>query len=339
MKKNSQQAIELEEATCPLCGSAERRPLLKGRDNLYHLAGDFQIVRCRLCRHVYMNPRPTDAAIPLCYPAEYGPHRSRDEAKTDPVESAVPSGSPWYLSPWARRIPGLRRLYYWLTDSKSEYIPTVASSSKRALEIGCATGGFLVRLHNEGWNAKGVELAESPARQAAEQGFDVHVGTFESAAFAEASFDAVFAWMVIEHLQDPKSTLREIHRILEPGACFAFSVPNFASWERWFFGRCWHAMELPRHLQHFTQRTLRSMLDDTGFDAVTIRHQRNLLSCVGSMGIGLQRCFPRGTLGQRLIGFSEQPTLWWQLALAPLAILLALARQGGRLTVIAHRKS
>ncbi len=332
-----EQSIELEDAPCPLCGSAESLRLLSGWDNLYGIPGDFQLVRCWQCRHVYMNPRPTLATIRLCYPPVYSPHQTsqRPVPNDEPAEDA--RKTPWYLSSWVRRVPGLRRLYYWLNDKKSDYIPVVETSPKRALEIGCATGKFLIRLRNEGWEAMGVELIEEPAREAARQGFDVHVGTLESAAFPEVSFDAVFAWHVVEHLHEPKQTLQEIHRVLKPRGWFAFSVPNFASWERRFFGRCWHALELPRHLQHFTPRTLRMMLSDTGFDSVQIIHQRNSLTAIGSMGIVLRRRFPQGRLGARLVDFCDEPTMWWQMALAFPVHLLAFIRQGSVLTIVARR--
>ena len=337
MRNDPGELLEFEKTNCPLCGSSEEFLLLKGRDNLYDLPGEFRVVRCRMCRHVYMNPRPTPDTIGLCYPACYGPHQSGNQTDLETGSAQNPVRNPWYLSRWSRRIPGLRRLYYWLAEGKSEIIPLVESEPKRALEIGSATGSFLVRLRQNGWEATGVEPADGPAGKAGEMGFDVHAGTLESAAFAECAFDAVFAWMVIEHLHDPKQTLSEIHRILKPRSWFLFSVPNFACWERWFFGRCWHALELPRHLHHFTPRTLRIMLTETGFEAVTILQQRNLLNIVLSCGIVLKRRFPRGTLGQRLIDWTDRPTLWWQLALAPLAKFLAFIHQGGRLTVISRR--
>jgi SAM-dependent methyltransferase len=337
MKKDPGQLLEFETISCPLCGSVEEILLLKGRDNLYRLPGEFQVVCCRKCRHVFMNPRPTLDTIGLCYPASYGPHQSEKRTNLETGSAMKSKRNPWYLSRLARRIPGLRRLYYWLADSKSQIIPAIEPEPKRVLEIGCATGNFLDRLRKNGWEATGVEPAERPAGKAREMRFDVHVGTLESAAFAEGSFDAVFAWMVIEHLHDPKQTLQEMHRILKPRGWILFSVPNFACWERWFFGRCWHALELPRHLHQFTPRTLRTMLTETGFEAVTILHQRNILNIVGSSGIVLKRRFPHGTLGQRLIDWTDQPTLWWQLALAPLAKFLAFIHQGGRLTVIARR--
>ena len=330
--------IELEQVACPLCGSAESGLYVTGCDFHYDLSGEFQLVRCRACRHVYMNPRPTLQTIAHCYPGSYVPHQRScsAESKTEPPGEA--GHAAWYLSPAVRRIPGLRQLYYWLADSKSEVVPTVASHRRRALEIGCATGDFIVRLQELGWTAQGVELDEQAALRAQERGLEVHPGTLESVSLPDDSFDAAFAWMVVEHLPDPKSTLREIHRVLKPDGWFMFSVPNFGCWEPRVFGRYWDALDLPRHLQHFTAKSLKRLLDETGFEYVRIIHQRNLLNVVGSLGIWLHNHFPNSRLAQGLKRFCHNPTMWPQLALAFPAKFLALLRQGGRLTVVARRR-
>ena len=341
MDTHAEDALEFEQTPCPLCGEDCWKPVVTGRDNLFDLPGEFHLVRCTKCRHAYLNPRPTLETIGLCYPAEYGPYRDDRHSEIEQKEPGSTTdaiGTPWYLTAWARRIPGLRRLYYWLADSKSQIIPHVDSVPKRALEIGCAHGRFLSQLRDEGWEATGVEPADAPAQLAAKRGFPVHVGTLESATFSDNSFDAVFAWQVIEHLHDPMSTLGEICHVLKPRGWLAFAVPNFGCWERRFFGQSWHALELPRHLQHFTPRTLRWMLNEQGFEVVRIVHQRNLLNVTGSIGIVLNRWFPVSRPGERLIRFTEQPTMWRQLAMAPLAKFLALIHQGGKLPVIARRR-
>lgn len=235
-----------------------------------------------------------------------------------------------------RHIPGLRAFYHWLTDKRSEILPPPPETGGSALELGCATGRFLERLRNAGWQAKGIELVPEAAARARNRGFTVHEGTLESFPFPDESFDAVFAWMVVEHLPDPAGTLRELHRILRPDGRLYFSVPNFGCWERYIFRSNWWALELPRHLQHFTPATIRQMLRDTGFDQPAIIHQQNALNIISSLGIVLRRIGLKNW-GDRCIAFTDNPTMGWQLALAPPAKVLAWIRQGGRLT-IATRK-
>jgi SAM-dependent methyltransferase len=224
-----------------------------------------------------------------------------------------------------------------LEDKKAEFIPPILSTEKQALELGCASGEFLLRLREMGWKVEGVELVAEPASRARKRGLAVHTGTLETAAFPDAAFDAVFAWMVVEHLCDPKFTLGEVHRVLKPGGWFVFSVPNFGCWEPHVFQQYWYALDLPRHLHHFTPRCLTNLLSHLGFEQPRFIHQRSLLYVVGSLGFVWQALRPQSPLATRLIRFPDQPSLGVQLALAPFAKLLALMRQGGRLTVVTRR--
>lgn len=51
----------------------------------------------------------------------------------------------------------------------------------------------------------------------------------ERLPFAARSFDLVSANMVVEHLDFPENSLREIRRILKPGGHFVFHTPNLCS--------------------------------------------------------------------------------------------------------------
>ncbi|WP_010582513.1 class I SAM-dependent methyltransferase [Schlesneria paludicola] len=341
-----QSRVELEDKPCPLCGASHFARYLVSADNSKAVSGTFQIVRCLDCRHLYTNPRPTPETVLNCYPTDYGPHRVHSEAEA-PQEAApstvaekqteTPQSRPWYLSPAARRIPGLRALYYWLTNDYSNIIPTGLKSGAQVVELGCANGAFLQKLQARGCNVEGVEPVASAAEEAKRRGFRVHAGTLESLVLDNNSRDAFFAWMVVEHLLNPKDTLLEIHRALRPDGWLVFSVPNAGCWEPILFSTSWFAYDLPRHLQHFTPRRLTRLLNDCGYDRVTVVHQRNLLNVVSSVGLVLTRWFPNSPLAQKILAWSDRPTLWCQLALAPLAVLLAGLHQGGRLTVIARR--
>lgn len=330
--------VRWESANCVLCGGSSNHPVLEADDSLFGCPGLFRLVRCDGCGHYFLNPRPTPDTIGRFYPDDYAPH-AEQAADARAVESSVPEtagpATPWYLSSPMRRVPGLRRLYYWLSDSRSEIIPHIDSDRPRALEVGCGSGRFLQKLRESGWDVTGIEPAERPARRCRERGLHVHTGTLESVHLDSASFDAVFAWMVVEHLHDPAAALREMRRLLKPDGKLMFSVPNFACWEPRVFGRNWFSLQLPTHLHQFTPRTLRRLARQNGFRIESLIHQSNLNNVTGSVGIWLNRRFPQRTWGKRLIDFTSNPSLWGSLSIAPAAKLLAALRQGGRLTVIA----
>jgi SAM-dependent methyltransferase len=82
----------------------------------------------------------------------------------------------------------------------------------------------------------------------------------------------VLIWHVLEHLEHPRETLEEVHRILRPGGRLVVAVPNFASLQAEWSGAAWFHLDLPRHLYHFPLAALRRLLDDTGFEPISDHH-------------------------------------------------------------------
>ena len=49
---------------------------------------------------------------------------------------------------------------------------------------------------------------------------------FESAPIPSAAYDAAFAYNVVEHIADPRSFIRTVHRVLRPGGVFWALTPH-----------------------------------------------------------------------------------------------------------------
>lgn len=323
--------LTLELIDCPLCSSARSRLHSQSTDQEFGVPGLFNLVQCLDCGHVYLNPRPDRASLPLCYPPGYSQHQP-----ISPVQ-LVPPPQPAWQRP-LHSIPGLRRLYRWLMDNKSQVLPLVSHPGRCALEVGCATGAFLFTLRNAGYDAQGVELVPEAAAAARSAGFAVFSGELLEAEFPSEQFDDIFAWMVLEHVPNAVATVAEVFRLLKPGGWFCFSVPNRACLEPWLLGKYWKGYDLPRHLHHFTPVTVRQLLSSAGFEEIRVIHQRQPLNWVGSIGAWLCDRNPDSRLGRRLLRwFYGQTPFWVMLALAPLAHLQAACRQSGRITVLARK--
>ena len=358
--------LRLERINCPLCGSSDSSVVMTSKDNLCGLPGEFHVELCHGCGHRFMNPRPASESLAACYPEQYGPHQSVPKTAGDSVgpsqsgieitKGATARGRPLYLRILPLRyVPGLKQFYNLLLDDRSQPVPTApvrkrhaADSASieggrpekpRALELGCATGQYLMRLQDAGWLATGIEPGERPASIAREAGLEVNCGTLESTEFQSEQFELAAAWMVIEHVPDAKETLRRLHSLLIPGGTLLFSIPNAGCWESRFFGKYWYVWELPRHLHHFTPSSIRKLLEECGFTNVRIIHQRNLSNVVGSLALVILGRWPESRFGRRLLRYPDRPTTATKLILAPFAHVLAWMRQGGRLTISASRRT
>jgi ubiquinone/menaquinone biosynthesis C-methylase UbiE len=105
----------------------------------------------------------------------------------------------------------------------------------RLLDCGCGPGTItldLARIVAPG-AVIGIDRSDAqfaPARAtAAQEGLAVtfETGEVDRLPFADASFDAVFAHALFEHLPDPAGATAEVRRVLRPGGCFGLRSPDW----------------------------------------------------------------------------------------------------------------
>lgn len=237
--------VGCETTPCPLCQGAANAKLWETRDRLCHVPGRFVLVRCDNCGLLYLNPRPTRTHIGMYYPADYDPFLRQSIEQLPPIQR------------FSVRY-GLRRRCRAILAHKAH---------GRLLDIGCATGQFLAEMRRcPGWQVYGVEPSQDAARFARETlGLDVHHGEVASAAYPDASFDAVTLWDVLEHLYEPQAVLQEVARILKPDGILIIRTPSLQSADAWVFGPYWAGLDSPRHLAVFSRDTVTVLLTRSGF--------------------------------------------------------------------------
>lgn len=308
--------MERSDDPCPLCKTHDDEVVLTGQDRLHGLPGRFQVVRCRHCRLMRTNPRPTPLAMAYYYPAGYGPYLA-----TRALPVAAGEGL-------------LRRLSKRFIDFRTHSIPPLKPG--RLLEIGCASGAYLQLMQQRGWEAEGIEVSPDAAAWAQAQGLKVRQSTLETAEGPGQTFDLITAWMAIEHLHDPVRALERLRTWTRPGGWLAFSIPNAASLEFRVFGEHWCALHLPCHLFHFTPATMGRLLARTGWKMERILHQRLIHNVPLSLGLRLKARQPSSRLAQTLLSV-DQKGLAFSLAQYPAAIVAAALGQTGRMTLWARR--
>lgn len=237
--------MAIERVVCNLCGADHTSVLFECRDRLHGKDGTFSLVRCRRCRLIYLNPRPTREELVRFYPEEYEPYSQAIEDE------------PSTLRRFLLRY-GVRRRCHTITSRKR---------GGRLLDVGAATGIFLAEMaHHGDWELHGVEINSKAARYARDRfGLRIFCGELGKAEYPDGYFDVITLWDVLEHLPDPRSTLLEVERIVKPDGLLVLQVPDAESLEAGIFGQFWIGLDIPRHLYVFTKGSLSSLLDHAGF--------------------------------------------------------------------------
>ncbi|MGO9572604.1 MAG: class I SAM-dependent methyltransferase [Desulfomonilaceae bacterium] len=114
------------------------------------------------------------------------------------------------------------RCVYWLQHLLEYKLPP-----SRVLELGCAHGGSVALMRWAGFDAIGLELSPWVV-EFARKSFDVPVlqGPLESHNIKQQSLDAICMFDVLEHFEDPVSTLAHCRNLLRPEGIFLIQTPE-----------------------------------------------------------------------------------------------------------------
>lgn len=220
--------IALEHIDCPLCEVDDTEP--------YAPENGYLAVRCRRCGLVYLRERPTIESMKALYQGQETQIDLRSHMRDRDWRTAL-----------AKRLLAMLRRH---------------RTGGRLLEIGSAAGWFLAQAREAGFHVQGLDLTAQLCEFAQNVlGIPTFEGTLRHAPFAPGSFGVVFMRNVLSHLSDPIGEHRIIHDLLEPGGLLMFETGNVAEISAKRAGM----LELPDHLFHWGESTIRTLLDRSGF--------------------------------------------------------------------------
>ncbi|MCA1960399.1 MAG: class I SAM-dependent methyltransferase [Desulfomonile sp.] len=142
----------------------------------------------------------------------------------------------------------------------------------RVLEVGAGRGWFIAAALKAGWDAWALEInSQALERLAAVNPGRVIKEPAEDFQCDPGCVDVVRMWDVIEHLASPSRAVANIHRVLRPGGLLTLATTNFASLSRWVNGPEWVYLNGADHIVLFEPETIRRLLIQVGFTAISIR--------------------------------------------------------------------
>ncbi len=253
----------MKTVNCNLCNSNHYEFLFYGKDRQYKIDNKkFNIVKCSNCGLVFINPQPSVQELIMYYSENYQPY-----------QNGSPQGILKYNA-FFKKIRNIKRRFHFnhLKKRESDY----DTKAINFLDFGCGGGNYLQRVKEKHprWNLYGLDNNEYACKKAQEKGFKIFCDKEQKAALTDHFFDVIYMGHVIEHLNDPQSTLRRLHKSLKTDGRLIIKTPNFDSFSAKIFKSYWFALEIPRHLYFFTIDTLKQMLDMTGFEVMNIVYDK-----------------------------------------------------------------
>ncbi len=238
--------------TCFCCGSTALNAWLR--------KNGYQLVRCHRCGHVRLAEEPlidSDRLYDEQYYFGHNPEIKPQGLCSSGTESdPAPEGSRPSLAASARR-------QYWLGLLEARI-----GGPARLLDVGCGTGALLDLATASGWRATGQDISPVAARVAAQKGHRVVLGDLSKGAVGHDRFEAAVMIEVIEHLFDPRPTLRRIAEVLGPGGWLLMTTGDIGTLRARLEGRFWGYLSPPIHVSFFTREAMTLALHAAGFHEV-----------------------------------------------------------------------
>lgn len=232
---------------CPVCNSTDFQLVLTARDNTVS-GKEFPIVSCKDCNFLFTQDVPDQSEIGEYYQSDN------------------------YISHSDTRKNLFFKAYSWVRNftlkQKRDLIESLSIQTRTLLDVGSGTGYFPSYMQSNGWKVTALEPSETAREVCQKQHGIIPKDPTEIYTLADSSFQVITLWHVLEHVHDLNGYFSRFYSLLNPGGYLIIAVPNPESKDAKIFGRDWAAWDVPRHLYHFTPKTMRTLSDKHQFEWV-----------------------------------------------------------------------
>ena len=216
----------------------------------YPLPASYDVLACSRCGFVYADPSATQ----LDYDRFYS-----DWSKYDDGSTATGGG----LSPYdAAR----------LATTAQDIARALPSKVASILDAGCATGGLLQALRDQGFSSvAGLDPSPRCAAACRDRGFSAYVGTVASAQADLPKFDCIVFSHVLEHVFDIPAFFSAMQRLLVPGGYIYLETPDASCYVDHLSSPFQEFNT--EHINHFSARALKNTARRFGFSPVLVEQK------------------------------------------------------------------
>jgi SAM-dependent methyltransferase len=174
-----------------------------------------------------------------------------------------------------RVVPGQVDVDLWNEHLARYLFAARLARRRRVLDIGCGTGYGSSELAHTAASVTGLDLSPEAVALArssyAAHNLEYLVASATCIPFADASFDLITCFEVIEHIHDWQLLLDEARRLLAPGAQFIVSTPN----KSYYAESRAQIGPNPFHVHEFEYNEFKAVLE-SAFPSVTLYFQNHV---------------------------------------------------------------
>jgi 2-polyprenyl-3-methyl-5-hydroxy-6-metoxy-1,4-benzoquinol methylase len=241
----------IQYSQCPVCNSSNIQPHITAKD--YTVSQQvFSIWGCKNCTVQFTQQVPSQNEIGGYYKA------SSYISHTDTKQGLI---NKLYHIVRKRTLTAKRTLIEKITSSTSGSI----------LDIGCGTGAFLNEMQTANWQITGLE-PDDAARKIAKDQYQINaLPSHEIFTITPGSYDVVTMWHVLEHVHELQAYMQQIHNLLKPHGKLFIAVPNYTSYDAAVYKEYWAAYDVPRHLYHFSPKSIEQLIIPYGFKLIQMK--------------------------------------------------------------------
>ena len=229
---------------CPVCGSNNIFPIYPVKDHSVS-SESFLVSECRDCTLRFTQDIPDEASIAPFYKSEdYISHTNTSRGIVNSLYQTVRKRTMRSKRNLIQRSTGLNQ--------------------GSLLDIGSGVGSFVSEMSQHGWKVSGLE-PDPGARSRAKDLYGVELEDMDRFyELAPGSFDAITLWHVLEHVHALNPYVQHLGRILKDTGKLFIAVPNYTSKDAEIYKEYWAAYDVPRHLYHFSPRSMQFLLEKNG---------------------------------------------------------------------------
>lgn len=162
------------------------------------------------------------------------------------------------------------------------------SAHQLALDIGSGFGFYTQALRKQGYQTVSINPGEYENQVFKAMNGDEPLPIMFEQYQTDQRFGVVVMSQVLEHVLQPDATVKKIAGLLSEGGVFACAVPNYNSFLVKLLGTRDNAcLWVPEHVNYFTEKGLRALLNNNGLTVVKVEQITRVPSNALSKRLGL----------------------------------------------------